>query len=77
MDICSEMSDGKNVGRSSVEHRTTNPIWNMKMVEIGTVRPDVDEEIEITVYHRNKVNSNSVLATATFPVHRLIEVSPR
>ena len=46
------------------------------MVEIGIVKPGAVEKMEITVYHQNKMNTNSVLAKASFPVRRLIEVWP-
>lgn len=61
------------IGKTSVEQRTYDPVWNTEMLDLGSVAADAPDLIRITVYHQNKLKSQ-VLCTGTVPVYRLIQV---
>lgn len=62
------------VGKTYVEHRKPDPVWNMKMKKLGTVEMNSEERIEISVSHKTWFFGDTLLCRDTIPVSRLIEV---
>jgi len=62
--------------RTSVERSTSNPVWNMDMVDLGSVTSDSKEKIAINVSHKTRFFGDTLLCKTNIPVVRLTEAGP-